>query len=134
MNTKEAISLKEDLLKTGTLPMFLLNAALIKTSQMHATDISYHKSPPSHNSTNGTSFGSRIQGAGINSCAGENIAVSGQSVLLSVILLYLDIGLPELGHRKSLLNPGFLETGIGSAAYGKEKNVYFIVQDLSCAQ
>ena len=129
---KESASLHSDLIKTGPLPMFALNDKLLQTSQMHANDITSHSAMASHTSTNGTDFGSRMKKAGIKTCANENIAVSSQSTLLSVILLYLDIGLPERGHRKSLLDPKLRETGIGSAPYLKEQ--FFFVQDLSCAQ
>lgn len=134
LNTAESKSLRTDLIKTGKLPMFSLSEALINTAQLHASDISHKKAAPSHTSTDGTDFGSRMKRAGIKDCANENISVGNQSVLLSVLLLYLDIGLPNLGHRKSLLNPIFVETGIGSAPYGKDKNQFFLVQDLACLQ
>ena len=77
-------------------------------------------------------FGTRMKQAGIKYCANENISLSSQSVLLSVLLLYLDIGLPGLGHRKALLDPSLREIGVGSALYGKDQ--YFLVQDLACSQ
>ena len=132
LNVSEAKSLQADLLKTGPLPMFALNHSLIKTAQSHAFDISAKKAQPSHTSTNGTDFGARMKSAGIKYCANENIAISSQGSLIAVLLLYLDIGLPNLGHRKSLLNPTLLETGVGSAPYGNDQ--YFLVQDLSCSQ
>lgn len=125
-------TLYQDLMKTGPLPMFSLNGALIATAQAHARDIGLGGKPASHNSSNGTNFGTRMKNAGIRACASENIAISSQSVLVAVLLLYLDIGLAEKGHRKSLLNPSHRETGIGSAPYGKGQT--FLVQDLSCAQ
>jgi hypothetical protein len=125
-------SLYQDLVKAGPLPMFSLNNTLTDLAQAHAVDITSHGKPPSHTSTNGTDFGTRIKKAGIRSCANENIAVSSQSVLLSVVLLYLDIGLRDKGHRNSLLNPVLKETGIGSAPYGRDQ--FFLVQDLSCSQ
>ena len=132
MNGQEARSLKEDLFKAGPLPMFSLNAHLVQTAQSHASDISVKSATPSHTSTNGTDFGSRMKKAGIKYCANENIAVSSQSTLLAVMLLYLDIGLPEKSHRRALLNGSLTETGIGSALYGKDQ--VFLVQDLSCSQ
>ncbi len=134
LRTPEAVSLKADLYKVGPLPMFGLNESLINTAQNHALDITNKKAQPSHESTNGTSFNSRMAQAGIKYCAGENISLSSQGTLLAVILLYLDIGLPQLGHRKSLLNPGFQETGVGSAPMGKDKETFFLVQDLACPQ
>jgi len=134
LNKAEALSLRSDLIKTGRLTMFSLNSALLTTAQQHAADISQKNANPSHTSTDGTSFGTRMKQAGIKTCANENISVSSQNILLSVLLLYLDIGLPELGHRKSLLNPNLVETGIGSAPYGKDQDQFFMVQDLACLQ
>ncbi len=131
-NKAESKSLKADLLKAGNLPMFTLSPVLLKTAQSHASDIAYKKSPLSHNSTNGTDFGTRMKLAGIKYCANENISLSSQSILLSVLLLYLDIGVPGLGHRKALLDQNLREIGVGSALYGKDQ--YFLVQDLSCIQ
>jgi hypothetical protein len=128
----ESESLYKDLLSNGPLPMFTLNTTLTRTAQSHATDITSKSARPGHNSTDGTDFGTRMKRAGIRSCANENIAITSQSTLLSVLLLYLDIGLPDKGHRKSLLNASLKETGIGSAPYGKDQ--FFFVQDLSCSQ
>ncbi len=128
----EARSLREDLIKTGPLPMFRLNPRLVNTAQSHADDIAGSRTAPGHTSTNGTDFSTRMRNAGIKNCANENIAVSSQHVLLSVLLLYLDIGLPERGHRKALLNPNLVMVGVGTAPLGKDQ--HFIVQDLACLQ
>jgi hypothetical protein len=132
MNRPEAQSLKADLLRAGSLPMFKLNEALVITAQLHATDIGGKKAALSHTSTNGTDFGSRMKRSGIKYCASENISLSSQSIMLSMALLYLDIGLPSLGHRKALLDPNLKEIGVGSALYRTDQ--YFLVQDFACAQ
>lgn len=132
LNRPEAKSLKADLWKCGSLPMFTLNDILLGTAQAHASDIGGKHAPLGHNSTNGTDFGSRMKKVGIKNCANENISLSSQTVLLSTILLFLDIGLPDQGHRKALLNPGLREIGVGSAVYGVDQ--YFLVQDLACLQ
>lgn len=132
LNKAEALSLKADLFSAGKLPLFVLNPDLIRTAQAHASDIACKKAPPGHNSANGTDFGSRMKLAGIRHCASENISLGSQSVLLSVVLLYLDIGLPNLGHRKTLLDQNLQEIGVGSSLYGKDQ--YFLVQDLACLQ
>jgi hypothetical protein len=132
MNKQEAQSLKTDLLRAGSLPMFKLNDALINTAQLHASDIGNKKAALSHTSTNGTDFGSRMKKAGIKFCANENISLSSQSILLSTALLYLDIGLSSLGHRKTLLDPNLREIGVGSALYHPDQ--YFLVQDFACLQ
>lgn len=132
MNKQEAQSLKTDLLRAGSLPMFTLNEALVITAQGHASDIGRKKAPLGHTSTDGTDFGSRMKRAGIKYCASENISLSSQSILLSMALLYLDIGLSSLGHRKTLLDPNLKEIGVGSALYHTDQ--YFLVQDFACAQ
>ncbi len=132
LNRPEANSLRADLFSTGPLPMFSLNEILVKTAQLHASDIGRNKGKLGHNSTDGTDFGTRMKRAGIKYCANENISLSSQSVLLSVLLLYLDINLPGLGHRKALLDKNLSEIGVGSALYGVDQ--YFLVQDLACRQ
>lgn len=131
LNGSEAKSLQKDLMSAGSLPMFSLNTTLINTAQAHANDIARHQSPISHNSTNGTEFGSRLRKAGIKYCASENLSL-GSDIVLSVVLLYLDIGLSDAGHRKTLLNANLLEMGVGLAKYGKED--FFIVEDFACSQ
>lgn len=132
LNTSEAKSLKSDLKKSGPLPMFSLNQTLINTAQYLATDIGGKKAAPSHTATNGDDFGKRMSKARIKKCAGENISLSAQGSIMAVVLLYLDINLPDLGHRKTLLDPNLVETGIGYAPYGK--NHLFFVQDFACSQ
>ncbi len=132
LKTSESRSLKSDLHKTGQLPMFTLSPALTKTAQAHTNDIAGKKAQPSHTSTNGVDFGSRMKQAGIKRCAGENMSLGNQDVLLSVALLYLDINLPDLGHRKTLLNKDYLEMGVGISKYGRDQ--FFMVEDFSCTQ
>lgn len=132
LQVAEAEGLQKELYQIQPLPMLVLNQQLVVSAQNHSNDIAQMNATPSHTSTNGTNFSTRMKQAGIRYCATENIAVSSQSVLLSVILLYLDIGLPELGHRKALLNPDLREIGVGSALYNKDQ--VFLVQDFACAQ
>jgi hypothetical protein len=125
-------SLMLDLFLKGPLPPFALNGSLIKAAQAHANDIAEHHAPISHFSTNGASFTDRLKKVGIDlfTCASENISLSSQSTALAVILLYLDIDIPELGHRKALLDDNLKEIGIGAALYGEDQ--YFLVQDMAC--
>ena len=132
LNKPEAKSLRSELYKAGPLPMFSLNQALLSTSQSHADDIGKKKAPLSHTSTNGADFGARMKKANIKYCANENISLSSQSILLSTILLYLDIGVAGMGHRKALMDPSLREIGVGSSLYDKDQ--YFLVQDFACKQ
>jgi hypothetical protein len=126
-------SLKNDLYNQPQLPLLKLNPTLINTAQSHATDIGTHKGKPGHTSTDGRTFSDRLKVAGIKNCGGENVSIGNVDPILSLVLLYIDYGIPTLGHRKALLNPTYLETGIGVADYGDDGSL-FIVQDFSCGQ
>lgn len=129
---EESASLQVDLYRTNRLPLFRLHEALIKTAQDHSDDMALNNAEPSHHSTDGRSFQDRMRAAGIKHCANENLSLGSHHILISLVLLYLDIRLPELGHRKTLLNPNLTEIGIGYAIYSKDQ--FFMVQDLACSQ
>lgn len=126
-------SLKTDLYNSPALPAFKLNSTLIGTAQAHASDIGLKKGTPGHISSDGRTFVERIKEAGIKNCAGENVSLGDVDPILSLVLLYIDYGIPTLGHRKSLLNGNYTETGIGVSPYGDTDNI-FIVEDFSCIQ
>lgn len=132
LNNRYSKSLKEDLYSSPILPMLQPNLVLTRMAQIHASALASKKATPSHTSPNGRNFQQRVQDANIHRCAGENISFGPSTVLLSLVLLYIDEGVPDLGHRKSLLNPSFTEMGIGIGSY--PENSYLIVQDFSCAQ
>jgi len=125
-------TLHNDLANAGSLPLFILNPDLIKMAKGHAADIVSHEAQPSHNSTNGDSFSDRFKQKNLKNCGGENLSFGATDPVLLLVLLYLDINVPNLGHRKALLNPGFVETGIGAANY--KNGSVFLVQDFSCSQ
>lgn len=127
---REATTLKKDLLAAGSLPLFSPHALLNTVARAHANDISRKKAPISHTSTNGNSFAERMRIAGINTCAGENISLGNQGVLLSVVLLYLDMGLTPAAHRQTLLSKQYEHIGLGCVDYGNDN--FFLVQDFSC--
>lgn len=126
-------SLKTDLYNSPSLPIFKLNDVLIGTAQGHASDIGLKKGTPGHISSDGRTFVQRIKAAGVKNCAGENVSLGNVDPIMSLVLLYIDYGLPTLGHRKSLLNPTYTETGIGVSPYGDTGST-FIVEDFSCTQ
>jgi cysteine-rich secretory family protein len=127
-------SLESDLKNSKPLPLLTLNTALNNMASSHAKDITTHNSSPSHNSTNGETFADRFKKSSLRNCGGENISFgAGDSdPLFALIILYLDINVPELGHRKALLNPNYIYTGISFAKY-KNGNT-FIVEDFACSQ
>jgi hypothetical protein len=125
-------SLRKDLSEAETLPLLSLNRILTQMAKDHALDIASHEAKPSHNSTNGQSFSDRFRNHNLTRCGGENISFGGGEPIFLLVLLYLDINVPELGHRKTLLNPGYTETGLGVAEY--KNGSIFIVEDFSCPQ
>jgi len=131
---KNLESLETDLKSSTSLPMFTLNANLNKMAQTHSTDITSNNASPSHISTSGEGFAERFKLSGMKNCGGENISFSGGegSPLLMLVLLYLDINVADLGHRKALLNPLFVETGISISTYKNGNS--FLVEDFSCSQ
>jgi len=131
---KNLETLESDLKNSASLPMFNLSTYLNLMAQSHSKDITSNNASPSHISTNGDGFIERFKKAGLRNCGGENISFSGGdgNALLMLVLLYLDINVPDLGHRKALLNPLFTDTGIGISIY-KNGNT-FLVEDFSCSQ
>ncbi len=127
-------SLKTDLYNSPSLPMLQLNPNLIFTAQSHASDIGLKKGAPGHISTDGRTFVDRIKAVGIKKCGGENVSLGDVDPILSLVLLYIDYGIQNLGHRKALLNENYVETGVGVSKYGDEQDTLFIVQDFSCSQ
>jgi uncharacterized protein YkwD len=101
-------------------------------AQQHANSLASKKASPSHTSTDGKTFRQRMEKANVKRCAGENISFGPPNVVLALVLLFLDQGVPDLGHRKSLLNSSYTEMGIGIASY--PNNTFMVVQDFSCDQ
>jgi uncharacterized protein YkwD len=68
----------------------------------------------------------------IKRCASENLASGPPNMLFALVLLYLDIGVADTGHRKCLLTPSFTELGLG--ARSKTGETFYICQDFACYQ
>lgn len=126
----EVRSLAKDMSSAGSLPLFEPHRTLIQLAREHAYDLASKKAPLSHNSTNGTSFATRTDRAGVKTCAGENLGLGSQGMLLSVVLLYLDKGLNPPGHRQSLLSRQYTQIGVGVKEYGADQ--LLLVQEFSC--
>jgi hypothetical protein len=131
---KNLESLESDLKNSSSLPLFSLNDTLNKMAAFHAADITSKDAKPSHNSTNGETFGDRFKKFNLINCGGENISYGAPNAdpLFMLVLLYLDENVPDLGHRKALLNSSYINTGISLKAY-KNGNI-FLVEDFACLQ
>lgn len=125
-------SLKEDLMKSSPLPFVKPNNNLAKVAQELATSLASTRSAPSHTSASGVTFETRMESIKIKRCAGENISFGPPNTLMMLVLLYIDEGVPGLGHRKTLLNPSFVEMGVGVGSYPDGKSM--VVTDFACDQ
>ena len=127
-------SLEKELENLHPLVLFRLDEPLLKMSISHAIDITSSNANPSHNSTNGEGFTDRFKKYGFKDCGGENISYGGgdTSPLFMLVILYLDINVIDLGHRKALLNPFFVNTGISIKKYSDGNT--FLVEDFACSQ
>jgi hypothetical protein len=132
LTSKYSASLKSDLYNAPSLPILLPNRNLFSLAGNHASDLARKKSAPSHSSTNGNSFQERMLQAKIVRCAGENISFGPKNAVLALVLLYIDEGLPDMGHRKSLLTPAYTQMGVGISNY--PNNMVMVIQDFACDQ
>lgn len=122
-------SLYKDLMQKGSLPMFSLHHSLMNAAKFHSDDMA-KTGLFSHSFSNGTNFIERLQSFGIkNTYAAENISMGQQSIIQSIVLLYLDIGIPDLGHRKTLLSTNYTLIGVGYTA--TKDGSFYITQDFS---
>jgi uncharacterized protein YkwD len=115
------------------LPLIKPYGSLIKVAQSHSIDLA-KKTPGSisHTSSNGDAFERRIFKAGIQNCAAENLSLGPFNTVLALIMLYIDEGLKDVGHRKNLLSPFYTTMGIGVSK--TKGDAFVIVQDFACDQ
>ena len=127
--TDESVSLKAELRMISSLPLLSINILLNGTSKEHANYLT-ERTTLSHTGKGGKGFRERMKDAGLNTCAGEVIYSGKDDALIALILLLIDHRVPDLGHRRALLNPEFLSTGVGISYMKDGAAVY--VQDFAC--
>jgi uncharacterized protein YkwD len=125
-------SLKKDLYQSPALPLVKPSSILAQSAQSLATALAAKNAAPSHTAPSGATFEDRMKAISIKRCAGENISFGLPNPVLMLVLLFIDEGVPDLGHRKTLLSSNFVEMGIGVGPYPGNK--YMIVQDFACSQ
>jgi hypothetical protein len=123
-------SLKKELRESPPLGMIAPAAIVQKEADRHANDLAKRLKKISHETSSGRSFSQRMADAGIKRCAGENVFEGEADALQALLLLLIDQGVPNLGHRKALLNPSFNIMGV--SAEPTSDSVHFIVQLFSC--
>ena len=131
LNGSNAKSLEKDLAASGPLPLYSLNKNLIGTAQKHALD-NLNQGRINHQSADGKRFDQRMREIMIKRCASENLASGPSNMLFALVLLYLDIGVADTGHRKCLLTPSFTELGLGART--KTGETFYVCQDFACYQ
>jgi uncharacterized protein YkwD len=130
-NSSYSKSLLNDLSNQEPLPMVEPNALLTKATQEHAYDLVHNQKGISHSSSDGRSFQQRMKDAGITKCAGENILEGNKDALKAIIMLLIDQGVSDKGHRRALLNPSFNLMGCTILAKSKGEE-HILVQLFSC--
>lgn len=102
-NDSYYLSLKRDLKNIRLLPVFWPDEALSWVARQHAKDLNKNNFA-GHTSSNGKTAKERIATMYPKKSSGENIAFGFSSGLGNVCLLLIDKGVPDLGHRKMILN------------------------------
>ncbi len=130
-NTNYAKSLLKDLDSQSPLLLIEPSSFLGKETSLHAKDLALKQKTISHSSSDGRSFQQRMNDAQVTKCAGENILEGKKDALKAIIMLLIDQGVPDKGHRKALLNPDFNLMAC-SIIPKKNSDIYIQVQLFSC--
>lgn len=130
-NSADARSLIADLKKAQTnLPFLHPEKGLRLMATTHAGDLKQRNGIISHQSASGKDFVQRINEAGKYRCGAENVFVGTPEALEALILLLIDKGVRDKGHRKNLLDPAFTLMGASFREISGNKAV--LVQDFGC--
>lgn len=111
-NDSYYLSLKRDLKNVRLLPVFWPDESLSWVAKQHARDLNRNNFA-AHNSSDGRTAKDRIAKMYPKKSSGENIAFGFSSGLGNVCLLLIDKGVPDLGHRKMILNTSFELNTVG---------------------
>ena len=111
-------SLISDLNTVKDLPMLYPNEKLINAAKYHAKDMSTSEDIR-HDSSDGTPFDKRLIKFGYNKRCGENVAGGRHDPLGVVLDLLVDEGIPDVGHRKNILDKYFNAIGVSRNTHPK---------------
>ncbi len=125
-------SLITDLNKATPAGLVIPQSKLNKIAHAHAKDLGGSGHHISHNSSKGASFQQRMNDGGIFSCVSENIYEGKSRALESVLFLLIDNGVPNLGHRKNILDKNMHSVGIAFYPIKGKKDMYYSVQNFYC--
>lgn len=121
-------SLKRDLQNIRNLSMYYPDEALSKVARAHANDLN-RNNLATHNSSNGRTVMERIGKIYPKRSNGENLAFGFSSGLANVCMLLLDKGVPDLGHRKIILDTSYNLNTVGVSIQPHKKYRYCAVID-----
>ncbi len=127
-NNSYYLSLKRDLKNIRSLPVFWPDEALSWVAKQHARDLNRNNFA-GHNSTDGRTAKDRIAKIYPKRSSGENIAFGFSSGLGNVCLLLIDRGVPDLGHRKMILNTSYELNTVGVSIQPHKTYRYCAVTD-----
>lgn len=130
-NSSDSKSLTTDLKKAQiNLPFLYPDHGLYAMASAHATDLKGRNGIISHQSSSGKDFVQRIKEAGKYRCGAENVFVGTPEALEALILLLIDKGVRDKGHRNNLLDPTF--TLMGASFKEMSNGNAVLVQDFGC--
>jgi uncharacterized protein YkwD len=124
-------SLGRELSALQPLPLLSVSDHLNRTTHTHASDLGSNNKQISHISSKGESFKERMNRMGLYECVSENIYQGKEKGLEAVLLLLIDAGVKNLGHRKNILDPGMKYTGVSFFPIKGSSHSY-MVQHFSC--
>lgn len=122
------LSLQRDLKNIRLLPVFWPDEALSWVAKQHAKDLNRNNFA-AHNSSDGRTAKDRIAKMYPKKSSGENLAFGFSSGLGNVCLLLLDKGVPDLGHRKMILNTSYQLNTVGVSIQAHKTYRYCAVID-----
>jgi len=121
-------SLYKDLANLDPLNPLNPDSSLYKAAVYHAKDMG-KKGTIGHNSSDGTSFSQRLRKYVNTGFMGENCYYGLNKPIDIVIILLIDEGIKDVGHRKNILNNNYNKIGISIQPH--KKYGYNCVQDFS---
>lgn len=126
-------SLIKQLQKMSPSPFIIPEKRLNDLALSHSSDLGKSGSSISHSSSSGSSFQQRMNKAGFTECIAENIFEGRQDALQTILFLLIDRGVPNVGHRKNILDPSMLSVGVSYYSIKGKTGYFFYVQNFSCS-
>jgi len=120
--------LQMDLKNIKGLTLFSPDETLTWIAQQHAKDMNKNNIA-GHNSSDGRGPKERIQKYYPNRALSENLAFGFSKGLANVCMLLLDKGVPELGHRKTILGTSYKLSLVGVNIHSHPSYKYCAVMD-----